>query len=89
MCEHPGKADAIYSPPLMAALARLSFPGKFAMKSPTRGLALDLTAGDDHYRAYVGPPWDYDLISAMVFNLLTCAGLRLVQHTFCKSLVCA
>lgn len=40
---------------------------------------IDLTslkAGDSHYRAYVGPPRDYDLISAMVFNLLTCAGLR-------------
>lgn len=48
------------------------------MKPPTRGLALDLNAGDDHYRAYVGPPQDYDLVSAMVFNLLTCAGLR--QH---------
>jgi cyclopropane fatty-acyl-phospholipid synthase-like methyltransferase len=62
----------------MAPLARLSFPGTFVMKSPTRGLALDLTAGEDHYRAYVGPPRDYDLVSAMVFNLLTCAGLR--QH---------
>lgn len=44
----------------------------------TRGLALDLKPGDDHYRAYVGPPEDYDLVSAMVFNLLTSIGLR--QH---------
>src|SRR5687768_14538688 len=44
----------------------------------TSGLALDLQPGDDHYRAYVGPPRDYDLISAMVFNLLTSIGLR--QH---------
>lgn len=44
----------------------------------TSGLALDLEAGDKHYRAYVGPPKDYDLISAMVFNLLTSIGLR--QH---------
>jgi len=44
----------------------------------TRGLALDLAPGDTHYRAYVGPPKDYDLVSAMVFNLLTCIGLR--QH---------
>lgn len=44
----------------------------------TAGLGLDLNAGDAHYRAYVGPPKDYDLISAMVFNLLTCLGLR--QH---------
>ena len=35
-----------------------------------------LKPGSDHYRAYVGPPRDYDLISAMVFNLLTCCGLR-------------
>jgi len=42
----------------------------------TQGLGLDLKPGDDHYRAYVGPPQDYDLISAMGFNLLTSAGLR-------------
>lgn len=47
-------------------------------KARTSGLALDLNAGDQHYRAYVGPPRDYDLVSAMVFNLLTCIGLR--QH---------
>ena len=47
-------------------------------KSKTAGLGLDLHAGDQHYRAFVGPPKDYDLISAMVFNLLTCIGLR--QH---------
>ena len=41
-------------------------------------LGLDLKPGDDHYRAYIGPPRDYDLISAMSFNLLTCLGLR--QH---------
>jgi SAM-dependent methyltransferase len=41
-------------------------------------LGLELNAGDRHYRAYVGPPKDYDLISAMVFNLITCIGLR--QH---------
>ena len=41
-------------------------------------LGLTLQPGDNHYRAYVGPPKDYDLISAMVFNLLTCIGLR--QH---------
>ena len=39
-------------------------------------LGLDLRPGDNHYRAYVGPPKDYDLVSAMVFNLLTCLGLR-------------
>jgi SAM-dependent methyltransferase len=39
---------------------------------------LGLKPGDRHHRAYVGPPEDYDLVSAMVFNLLTCIGLR--QH---------
>jgi SAM-dependent methyltransferase len=37
-----------------------------------------LKPGDSHYRAYVGPPEDYDLIAAMTFNLLTTLGLR--QH---------
>lgn len=41
-------------------------------------LGLDRTIGDDHYRAYVGPASEYDLVSAMTFNLLTVCGLR--QH---------
>ena len=41
-------------------------------------LGLGLKPGNAHYRAYVGPPEDYDLISAMTFNLLTTLGLR--QH---------
>ncbi len=41
-------------------------------------LGLELKPGDRHYRAYVGPPGDYDLIAAMSFNLLTSLGLR--QH---------
>ena len=45
-------------------------------RAKTVGLGLDLNPGDDHYRAYVGPPQDYDLVSAMVFNLLTSIGLR-------------
>ena len=44
----------------------------------TDALGLGLKPGDMHYRAYVGPPEDYDFISAMVFNLLTSIGLR--QH---------
>lgn len=40
------------------------------------GLGLGLKGGDEHYRAYVGPPEDYDIVAAMAFNLLTCAGLR-------------
>lgn len=47
-------------------------------KAKTLGLGLDLAPGDRHYRAYVGPPKDYDLVSAMVFNLLTSIGIR--QH---------
>ena len=39
-------------------------------------LGLGLKPGDPHYRAYVGPPEDYDLIAAMTFNLLTTLGLR-------------
>lgn len=39
-------------------------------------LGIGLAPGDHHYRAYVGPPQDYDLIAAMTFNLLTTAGLR-------------
>jgi SAM-dependent methyltransferase len=41
-------------------------------------LGLGLKAGDPQYRAYVGPPEDYDLVAAMAFNLLTTLGLR--QH---------
>jgi len=41
-------------------------------------LGLGLKPGDSHYRAYVGPPVDYDLVAAMSFNLLTTVGLR--QH---------
>ena len=47
--------------------------------------------GDHHYRAYVGPFEDYDLIAAMVFNLLTCFGLRENHKTLdigCGSLRC-
>jgi len=35
-----------------------------------------LKPGDDHYRAWVGPPENYDLLSALQFNLLTHLGLR-------------
>jgi SAM-dependent methyltransferase len=37
---------------------------------------LGLKSGDPHYRAYVGPPKDYDLISALTVGLLFAAGLR-------------
>ena len=49
------------------------------MGSPDQeDLGLGLNPGDPQYRAYVGPPEDYDLIAAMTFNLLTTIGLR--QH---------
>jgi SAM-dependent methyltransferase len=48
------------------------------MESPGESLGVGLKPGDAHYRAYVGPPEDYDLIAAMTFNLLT--TLRLRQH---------
>jgi SAM-dependent methyltransferase len=48
------------------------------MGLPQESLGAGLKAGDAHYRAYVGPPEDYDLIAAMTFNLLTTLGLR--QH---------
>lgn len=35
-----------------------------------------LRPGDNHYKAYVGPPKKYDLVGAMQFNLLTNFGLR-------------
>lgn len=43
---------------------------------------LDLKSGDRHYRAWVGPPEDYDLISALQVSLLLAAGLR-ENHRLC------
>ncbi len=37
---------------------------------------LGLKSGASHYRAYVGPPKDYDLIAALTVGLLFAAGLR-------------
>ena len=37
---------------------------------------MSFAAGDDHYRAFVGPPDRYDLIAALQFNLLTALGMR-------------
>jgi len=48
------------------------------MEVPEESLGFGLKPGDPHYRRYVGPPEDYDLIAAMTFNLLTTLGLR--QH---------
>lgn len=35
-----------------------------------------LPAGAHHYRAFVGPPAKYDLVTSMQFNLLTALGLK-------------
>lgn len=43
---------------------------------------LHLESGDRHYRAWVGPPEDYDLIAALQVSLLFAAGLR-ETHRFC------
>ncbi len=47
-------------------------------RGPAESLGLEHKPGEPHYRAFVGPPQEYDLIAAMVFNLLTTLGLR--QH---------
>ena len=39
-------------------------------------LGRGLQPGDPHYRAFVGPPGEYDVGAAMQFNLLTALGLR-------------
>lgn len=41
-------------------------------------LGLSRHIGDKHHRAYIGPPDEYDLVSAMSFSLLAAGGLR--QH---------
>lgn len=41
-------------------------------------LGLGRTPGDAHYRAFVGPPEEYDVVAAMAFGLLVALGLR--QH---------
>ena len=43
-------------------------------------LGRGLRPGAAHYRAFVGPPEDYDLIAALQFNLLTALGLREHHH---------
>jgi SAM-dependent methyltransferase len=53
---------------------------KAPMSANSRSLSTEdtsnLHAGDDHYRAYVGPPDRYDLISALQFSILGFLGLR-------------
>jgi SAM-dependent methyltransferase len=41
-----------------------------------------MQAGDQHYKAFVGPPLKYDLLGALQFTLLSAAGLR-ANHNLC------
>lgn len=52
---------------------------RIANEDTADALGLGLYPGDGHYRAYVGPPVDYDLVAAMTFNLLVVLGCR-QQH---------
>lgn len=46
------------------------------MSEPDDANPTDLQPGDKHYRAYVGRVENYDVVSALQFNLLTLLGLR-------------
>lgn len=39
-------------------------------------LGMKIPVGSHHYRAFVGPPQNYDIVAANQFNLLTSLGLR-------------
>lgn len=39
-------------------------------------LGVDLPAGSDHYRAYVGPPFNYDINGGLQFQFMLDLGLR-------------
>ena len=47
-----------------------------ATRMQTRDQALSLKPGSDHYRAFVGPPGNFDFMSATQFSLLFALGLR-------------
>ena len=47
-----------------------------SMRDLSPDLAARLAPGDDHYRAYVGPPDEYDLMGGTQFALLLELGLR-------------
>ena len=49
-------------------------------------LGKGLSTGARHYRAFVGPPEDYDLIGALQFSLLTTLGLR--EHHYLLDIGC-
>ncbi len=45
-----------------------------------------LRPGDGHYRAFVGPPREYDVVGASQFRLLTALGLR--ESHYCLDFGC-
>lgn len=49
-------------------------------------LGKHLPTGNHNYRAFIGPPEKYDLVSAMEFNLLTYLGLR--EHHYLLDIGC-
>jgi SAM-dependent methyltransferase len=59
------KRLALWQKPLMNELGHLA-----------RTSVIDLAAGERHYRAFVGPPYRFDLISTNQFSLLTLLGMR-------------
>ena len=44
-------------------------------------LGVDLAAGDEHWRAWVGPPFNYDINAALQFQFALNLGLR-EYHSF-------
>jgi hypothetical protein len=64
-----------------AVNARLQYQPLIATSSAEKlssqdDYGLELPPGGAHYRAYVGPPQDYDLIAGLSFTLLFALGLR-------------
>src|SRR5579872_2333854 len=56
------------------SLKKFIMPDSSASESELRGVGL--SAGAKHYRAYVGEPERYDVLSALQFRILTELGLR-------------
>ena len=61
---------------LKASLARGSTPDEAPRTGAQEEYGLHLSSGDRHYRAWVGPPEDYDTVAAVQVSLLLAAGLR-------------
>lgn len=54
--------------------------GREADQEIEESLGIGFGAGDQHYRAYVGIPENYDIIAGMTFSLLVALGLRQHHH---------